>query len=287
MAKTVWQLIYKTDPKGSSKAKKFRTFADAKKAAKEWISQIGISSYTDALREGGPHKNYRAAMADFLENYVNGNDFWHASLSLPSCEAEDYEWGSVPDRNDAYEPIDEDVWYDDGEDELADFGINIEKNRLSFEYRSEECAHLETDMVVMGDEDKVYRFDFSADRAFKSKFKYLHLIVSPLRYGTASYPLLILKVLESSAQPLDQQEIISRIEADYHTVIERKAIGRNIALLKELRYNVVRHGGGYCIPKKSPVLEGTDKQAVIDSIRANEALSDVYKQALTDKLSDL
>ena len=96
--------------------------------------------------------------------------------------------------------------------------------------------------------------------------------------------MLILKILESCKDPLDQQHIISRIENDYGTRIERKALGRNIALLKELGYDI-RHGAeGYYIPPKTPALEQEDLRILVDSIEANEALDDIAKRELINRL---
>lgn len=43
----------------------------------------------------------------------------------------------------------------------------------------------------------------------------------------------ILKFCSDVDHPLTQEEIIDYLESDYGIVIERKAVGRNISLLKE------------------------------------------------------
>lgn len=43
----------------------------------------------------------------------------------------------------------------------------------------------------------------------------------------------ILKFYSDVKHPLTQEEIIDYLESDYGIVIERKAVGRNISLLKE------------------------------------------------------
>ena len=43
----------------------------------------------------------------------------------------------------------------------------------------------------------------------------------------------ILKFYSDVNHPLTQEEIIDYLESDYGIVIERKAVGRNISLLKE------------------------------------------------------
>lgn len=43
----------------------------------------------------------------------------------------------------------------------------------------------------------------------------------------------ILKFYSDANHPLTQEDIIDYLESDYGIVIERKAVGRNISLLKE------------------------------------------------------
>lgn len=53
----------------------------------------------------------------------------------------------------------------------------------------------------------------------------------------------ILQILEEYSDydhPLKQEEICERLDKEYGIVIERKAIGRNLSLLKEAGYDIVR-----------------------------------------------
>jgi biotin operon repressor len=114
------------------------------------------------------------------------------------------------------------------------------------------------------------------------------MTLTPLQYwGTSSYPMLILRTLENSQEPLDQQRIISHIEAAYDTTIERKAIGRNITLLKDLGYDIQHNSEGYFIPKKAISLEQEDFQTIVESIKTNEALDEECKRELIDKLFEM
>ena len=98
---------------------------------------------------------------------------------------------------------------------------------------------------------------------------------------------MILRTFENSKEPLDQQRIISHIEAAYDTTIERKAIGRNIALLKDLGYDIQHNSDGYFIPKKAISLEQEEFQAIVESIKTNKALDHDRKQELIDKLFEM
>ena len=286
--KTIWQLTYETIPGNGEQTKKYKSFAEAKKDIREIISQIYLSPYIKAIRTEGIHKAYRTAMADFLDNYISRTDFLNIDESIPSDDPDDYEFERKPTiKNDAGVSVDDDYWYDEDEetDEFDDFDISITRDSLFVKCHYESYPELNTDMLVMEDETKEYYFHFNVDRAPKSKLREVQMTLVPLQYwGTSSYPLLILRTLENSQEPLDQQQIISRIENAYDTKIERKAIGRNITLLKDLGYDIQHNGDGYFIPKKAPTLEQEDFQAIVDSVNANEALDDDRTRKLIDKL---
>lgn len=290
--KTIWQLTYETKPgNDGEQTKKYKSFAEAKKDIREIISQIYLSPYIKAIRTDGVHKAYRTAIADFLDNYISRTDFLNIDESIPSDDPDDYEFERKPTiENDAGMSVDDDDWNDEDEetDEFDDFDISITRDSLFIKCHYESYPELNTDMLVMDDETKEYYFHFNVDRAPKSKLREVQMTLLPLQYwGTSSYPLLILRTLENSQEPLDQQQIISRIENAYDTKIERKAIGRNITLLKDLGYDIQHNGDGYFIPKKAPSLEQDDFQSIVESINCNNALGDDRKRELIDKLFEI
>ena len=64
---------------------------------------------------------------------------------------------------------------------------------------------------------------------------------------TKSALLRILQILEQYSDfdhPLKQQDIIDYLDKDYGIAIERKAVGRNLSLLKEAGYEVASERGG-------------------------------------------
>jgi biotin operon repressor len=211
--------------------------------------------------------------------------------SIPSDDPDDYEFErELTSENDAGMSVDDDDWNDEDEetDEFDDFDISITRDSLFVKCHYESYPELNTDMLVMDDETKEYYFHFNVDRAPKSKLREVQMTLTPLQYwGTSSYPMLILRTLENSQEPLDQQRIISHIEATYDTTIERKAIGRNITLLKDLGNDIRHNGDGYFIPKKAPSLEQDDFQAIVESVNANEALDDDRKRELISRLFEL
>lgn len=282
--KPIWKLTYEVKPSNDGEqTKKYTSFEEAKADIKNLISKIHISPYAQEVREGGPHKAYRAAMMDFLETYVSAKQFFSAKDPLPSCDEKDYPFEEKVMQNDADDDIDDDDYEDT--DDLEDFEIYIGKDELSFKYYD---IYLYTNMVVMDDEAEEYRFSFYADEAPKNKFRELVIELIPeWNWGTSSYPLLILKTLENHPGPLNQQQIISHIEATYDTTIERKAVGKNITLLKALGYNIQHNSNGYFIPKKPPVFDLNDLNAIADSIKGEMSLDDARKRELLYKLFTL
>lgn len=289
--KTIWQLTYETIPGNGEQTNTYKSFAEAKKDIREIISQIYLSPYIKAIRTEGIHKAYRTAMADFLDNYISRTDFLDIDESIPSYDPDDYEFERKPTiENDAGVSVDDDDCYDEDEetDEFDDFDISITRDSLFVKCRYEGHPELNTDMLVMDDKTKEYYFRFNVDGAPKSKLREVRMTLTPLQYwGTSSYPMLILRTLENSQKPLDQQRIISHIEAAYDTTIERKAIGRNITLLKDLGYDIQHNSEGYFIPKKAIPFEQEDFQAIVESIKTNEALDDERKRELIDKLFEM
>ena len=290
--KTIWQLTYETKPgNDGEQTKKYKSFAEAKKDIREIISKIYLSPYIKAIRTEGIHKAYRTAMADFLDNYISRTDFLNIDESIPSDNPDDYEFDRNPTiESDAGVSVDDDDCYDEDEDtdEFDDFDISIAGDSLFFKCHYEGYPKLNTDMLVMDDETKEYYFQFNVDRAPKSKLREVRMTLTPLQYwGTSSYPMLILRTLENSQKPLDQQRIISHIEAAYDTTIERKAIGRNITLLKDLGYDIQHNSEGYFIPKKAIPFEQEDFQAIVESIKTNETFDDERKRELIDKFFEM
>lgn len=278
--KKTWTLTYECIPGNGVQKETFKSFDDVKQTVRYLISRIGVQHYTDEMRDG-INISYREAMANFIESYVSRKDFFHYGDALPSDDIADYPYESEKIKNDSDMYIDDD-WYDEDEetDDLNDFDITIREDSLVFECYGDELS-LRTNMVVMDNDEEFYEFKFFAERAPKDKFQELTIEVELTLnqpWGTSAYPVLILKVLQNSSEHLSQQEIATR------TAIERKAVGRNIALLKEIGYDIRHDGQGYYIPKLPGSIENDDLQIIVESIQANASVDDDKKQTLIEKL---
>ena len=281
--KKTWTLTYESIPGNGVQTVTFKSFDDVKRTVREMISHIGVQHYTDEIRDG-INIPYREAMARFIEGYVSREDFFRVGDALPSDDIADYPYEPEKIKNDSDMYVDDD-WYDEDEetDELNDFNITICEDYLVFECYGDELS-LQTNMVVMDNDEEFYEFKFFAERVPKNRFRELTIeleLTLNQRWGTSAYPVLILQVLQNSSKHLRQQEIATR------TAIERKAVGRNIALLKEIGYDIRHDGRGYYIPKKTSALEQNDFQTIVESINRNDTLDDDRKRELIDKLFEM
>ena len=281
--KKTWTLTYESIPGNGVQKETFKSFDDVKRTVREMISNIGVQHYTNEIRDG-INIPYREAMASFIEGYVSREDFFHLGDTLPSDDITDYPYEPEKIKNDSDMYVDDD-WYDEDEetDELDDFDITIREDYLVFECHGDDLS-LRTNMVVMDNDEEFYEFKFFTEHAPKNKLRELTIeleLTLNQPWGTSAYPVLILHALQNSNEHLSQTEIATR------TAIERKAVGRNIALLKEIGYDIKHDGKGYYISKKVSVLEQDDFQTIVESINCNNSLDDDKKRKLIDKLFEL
>ncbi len=69
-----------------------------------------------------------------------------------------------------------------------------------------------------------------------------------IKFGTSAYPIMILQILEDAENPLQQSEIIERVQKRFNgTTIHRKAIGNSIKDLIELEYKIEHTKEGYVL----------------------------------------
>ena len=116
----------------------------------------------------------------------------------------------------------------------------------------------------------------------------LQITLSPIHsFGTSAYPLLILRTLEEAIAPMDQRELIAQIQRTHGVTPERKAVGRNVALLKALGYDIRRERGGYVLLRESGSLTEGELRLLTDSVLANAALTADEREALIEKLLTL
>ena len=84
--------------------------------------------------------------------------------------------------------------------------------------------------------------------------------------------------------PLTQEEISKYLEEEYGIFIERKAIARNISLLKEAGYDIETGRGSYMATRD---FEDSELQLLIDGVLQSKYITAKHSKDLIEKLSKL
>ena len=98
----------------------------------------------------------------------------------------------------------------------------------------------------------------------------------------------ILQILQKHTDAkhrLTQDEIIDYLDKDYGIVIERKAIGRNLSLLKEAGFEIDTGRSGSCLECRE--FEDAELKLLIDSVLCSQHINPRQSKDLIQKLCDL
>lgn len=100
--------------------------------------------------------------------------------------------------------------------------------------------------------------------------------------------LYILRILEretDAEHPLYQEEIAEILEREHRVILERKAIGRNLALLAEAGYDIVSTPRGSYLGERT--FEPSELRLLIDSVLCSKHINPRHSRELAEKLSSL
>ena len=92
----------------------------------------------------------------------------------------------------------------------------------------------------------------------------------------------ILEEYSDFEHPLTHQDIIEKLDRDYGIECERKAVGRNIACLKEMGFHI--ESSKECSYLASRKLENAELRLLIDSVLASRNVNPTHSKQLIDKL---
>ena len=95
----------------------------------------------------------------------------------------------------------------------------------------------------------------------------------------------ILQKYSDEKHPLTQDDILSRLNREYGIVLERKAVGRNLSLLREAGYEIVSTGAGCYLSERE--FEDSELQLLIDGVLASKHINPTHSKELIEKLSAL
>lgn len=82
--------------------------------------------------------------------------------------------------------------------------------------------------------------------------------------------------------PLTQQQIIERLNANYGIVLERKAVGRNLSFLREMGFEIHSDRNGSYLEDRP--LENSELRLLIDGVLSSRHISAKYSKDLINKL---
>ena len=95
----------------------------------------------------------------------------------------------------------------------------------------------------------------------------------------------ILQTYSNPEHPLKQEDIAGYLQKDYGIEMERKAIGRNLALLKDAGYEIESDRAGSYLQTRE--FTDSELQILIDSVLSSQYISEKYSRDLIDKLCSL
>ena len=96
----------------------------------------------------------------------------------------------------------------------------------------------------------------------------------------------ILNILKSDTDcdhPMYQEELCEALAARHGVLLERKAIGRNLALLREAGYDIVSTARGYYLGDRD--FEPGELRLLIDSVLFSKHINPAQSRALAEKLA--
>lgn len=95
----------------------------------------------------------------------------------------------------------------------------------------------------------------------------------------------ILHKYSDAAHPLKQEDITTYLFRDYGIEIERKAVGRNLSLLKEADFDIISMRNGCYLDKRD--FEDSEVKLLIDSVLCSKHIAPHHSKQLIEKLSKL
>lgn len=98
----------------------------------------------------------------------------------------------------------------------------------------------------------------------------------------------ILQILEQYTgpdHPLTQDDIAARLAGDYGIELERKAIGRNLSLLKEAGYDIESDRRGSYLASRE--FDDSELRMLIDGVLASKCITARHSKELIEKLCAL
>ena len=95
----------------------------------------------------------------------------------------------------------------------------------------------------------------------------------------------ILEEYTDSEHPMTQEEIVEKLDTLYDIEVERKAVGRNLSLLKEAGYDIISVKRGSYLNYRD--FDNSELRMLIDGVLSSRYISAGYSKDLIDRLCKL
>ena len=95
----------------------------------------------------------------------------------------------------------------------------------------------------------------------------------------------ILHDYSDEKHPLSQEDIVRLLERDYNLTVERKAVGRNLALLREAEIEIISTPRGCYLERRR--FEDSELKLLIDGVLCSKHITAAHSRQLIEKLSKL
>ncbi len=95
----------------------------------------------------------------------------------------------------------------------------------------------------------------------------------------------ILKKYSSEDKPITYEQIITKLDNDYNIILERRAVGRNIAALKDFGYDIETGRLGAYLTERE--FDDSELKLLIDGVLSNRYIPASNSKVLMEKLMDL
>lgn len=98
----------------------------------------------------------------------------------------------------------------------------------------------------------------------------------------------ILQLLEEytdSDHPLTQEQIVALLDREYGIAVERKAVGRNLSLLKEAGYPIASAANGSYLEQRT--FDDTELRLLIDGVLSGRYISAAQSKSMIERLCKL
>lgn len=248
--KQIYICRWEAKPGPGEEAIKYKTFDKARKGIQQLICEhIDMDDCINDIRKGC-NPAFRNAVADFLYAFFHHPESIKSDDDIPSGNPNDYIPNDVAYVENYCDSDDED---DDEYYAKYDFKFETFPSGFYFRYIGDNKLRIYSYLLYhccfeVSHSYNDYVFSFECPCGEKTKDMVV-MLDEATEWGKSAYPVMVLKALQDIEGCLSQTDIINYIEKRYGVIMERKAVGRHLDMLKALGYKIQRGKNGFWLEK--------------------------------------